>query len=189
MSKAQQHANTIQISALAKRYGLSRSTLLHYHKIGLLIPSQRGENGYRFYTASDCQRLEQIVMYREAGLSLGDIKALVHQQQPRPVRVLEQRLAQIHQEIQHLRKQQQLIVALLGEQPQHGEQAVLDKQAWVALLQKSGMSDDDMWQWHAHFEHSMPEQHEDFLVSLGIELEEIEQIRSHSRALIKRDDQ
>ena len=34
---------------LARRYALSRSTLLYYHRIGLLVPSGRSAANYRVY--------------------------------------------------------------------------------------------------------------------------------------------
>jgi len=35
------------ITELARKHGLSRSTLLYYDRIGLLTPSGRSEAGYR----------------------------------------------------------------------------------------------------------------------------------------------
>lgn len=51
---------TFRITELGKRFGLSRSTLLYYDRIGLLQPSGRTEAGYREYTRSDADRLERI---------------------------------------------------------------------------------------------------------------------------------
>ena len=56
-----------RISQLAEQFGLSRSTLLYYDRIGLLSPSARSEAGYRQYSAADRGRLESICSLRRAG--------------------------------------------------------------------------------------------------------------------------
>jgi len=38
------------VGRLARRFGLSRSALLYYHRIGLLVPSMGGDGRYRRYT-------------------------------------------------------------------------------------------------------------------------------------------
>jgi len=45
-----------RIRELAGLFGLSRSTLLYYDRIGLLSPSARSESGYRLYSAADRER-------------------------------------------------------------------------------------------------------------------------------------
>ncbi len=42
----------ITIGRLARRFGLSRSTLLYYDSIGLLSPSTRSAKDYRLYLQS-----------------------------------------------------------------------------------------------------------------------------------------
>ena len=172
---------TYRITALAKLFGLSRSTLLHYDRIGLLKPSGREGNGYRVYTQADRERLAQISGYRQAGLSLSDIADLLAGQVSPSTQVLEQRLMQINAEIQDLRRQQQLVLKLLGADSELRQHRVMDKTQWVQLLRDSGMGDADMERWHIEFERAMPEQHQDFLESLGIASPEIDRIRAWSR--------
>ena len=50
------------IGQLVKRYGLSRSTLLYYDRIGLLSASARSDANYRLYTDKDLQRMSQIAL-------------------------------------------------------------------------------------------------------------------------------
>jgi DNA-binding transcriptional MerR regulator len=48
---------------------------LHYYdEIGLLVPTGRTDAGYRLYTDEDLLRLQQILIGRELGLSLEDIR-------------------------------------------------------------------------------------------------------------------
>jgi DNA-binding transcriptional MerR regulator len=57
------------ISELGRRFGLSRSTLLYYDRIGLLRPSGRSGADYRQYSEDDVQRMERICLFRGSGLS------------------------------------------------------------------------------------------------------------------------
>ena len=63
----------MKISEFAKRSGVTIKTLLHYEKIGLLIPSSRNENGYRVYLEEDFLKLQQITTLKYIGLSLKEI--------------------------------------------------------------------------------------------------------------------
>lgn len=65
------------VNQLAKTSGVSRRTLHYYDEIGLLKPAYTGENGYRFYDDSSLLALQQILFYRELGLPLGEIKAIL----------------------------------------------------------------------------------------------------------------
>ncbi|GAB4201782.1 MAG: MerR family transcriptional regulator [Wenzhouxiangellaceae bacterium] len=169
------------ISAVASRFGLSRSTLLHYDQIGLLKPALRDANGYRRYSGNDCQRLQRIVDYRKAGLSLDHIAQLLDGPNNTRTVLLEQRLQQINRDIAALRQQQQHLVRLLDKDSLLRQTRIMTKQRWTQLLRDSGLSDEDMRQWHIQFEHSLPEQHQDFLESLGIDAAEIQRIRQWSR--------
>jgi len=70
--------NKMLISKLALMYGVSRSTLLYYDKIGLLVPSHDKDTGYRYYSEKDKETLELIIILRETGLSLKGIKEFLN---------------------------------------------------------------------------------------------------------------
>ncbi|MCM2275174.1 MAG: MerR family transcriptional regulator [Candidatus Didemnitutus sp.] len=65
------------IRQLAAEFGLTRSTLLYYDRIGLLRPDYRTSSGYRLYNAADRARLAAICRYRMAGLPLARIATLL----------------------------------------------------------------------------------------------------------------
>lgn len=165
------------IGQLVKQFDLSRSTLLYYDKIGLLQPSARSAANYRLYTQDDLQRMAQISLYKEAGLSLEVIAQILDEQSNQPTAILEQRLNQLNTEINQLRQQQQLIIELLGKESLLRTARVMDKQQWVGILKASGMDEQAMKQWHIEFERGLPEAHQDFLESLGIGADEIKKIR------------
>lgn len=167
----------LTIGQLARRFGLSRSTLLYYDSIGLLSPSSRSPANYRLYSAADVARMERIDLYRRAGLRLEDIARILRSGDGARRRALETRLGTLHDEIGALRRQQRVILELLKDAGRLTRARCLDKERWVSILRAAGMSDDDMRRWHVEFERSSPEAHRDFLASLGIEDREIERIR------------
>lgn len=172
----------LTVGQLARRCGLSRTTLLYYDRLGLLKPSARSQSSYRLYAAKDVERLEQICTFRRAGLSLAAIRRVL---QPRSqsalVHTLEQRLHELNTEIEKLRDQQRLIVGILQNGAYQRFIGVMNKERWKSLLRASGFSDEDMSRWHAGFERIAPDQHQEFLKFLCIPDEEITAIRQRSR--------
>jgi MerR family transcriptional regulator, thiopeptide resistance regulator len=59
---------------VARLAGVSVRALHHYDAIGLLVPQIRTAAGYRVYTDADLLRLQQILIGRELGLSLEEIR-------------------------------------------------------------------------------------------------------------------
>lgn len=167
------------VSQLGRCFGLSRSALLYYDRIGLLKPSGRTRAGYRCYTEADRLRLERICGFRRAGLSLAEIRTLLASAQPAAA-ILERRFHEIGAAIRGLRAQQEILSRMLT-----GIAAavppVMNRELWVAMLRAAGMDDRAMAYWHAEFERRAPEAHRDFLRSLGIAEGEVTEIRRWSR--------
>jgi MerR family transcriptional regulator, thiopeptide resistance regulator len=67
-------SRTFQVKGVARHAGVSVRTLHHYDSIGLLVPEIRTAAGYRVYTDADLLRLQQILIGRELGLSLEEIR-------------------------------------------------------------------------------------------------------------------
>ena len=65
---------TYQVKEVACIAGVSVRALHHYDELGLLTPSGRTEAGYRLYGDDDLLRLQQILIGRELGMSLEEIK-------------------------------------------------------------------------------------------------------------------
>ena len=57
--------------------GISVRTLHYYDEIGLLKPAIRSESSYRFYWEAELLRLQQILFYRELGISLREIREIL----------------------------------------------------------------------------------------------------------------
>ena len=65
------------IHELAELAGVSTRTLRWYDQIGLLRPHRIGENGYRYYSGDEVDRLQQILFYRAIGVELAQIRNLL----------------------------------------------------------------------------------------------------------------
>lgn len=65
------------IQKLAKIAGVSTRTLRYYDEIGVLKPARINSSGYRIYGKEEVSRLQQILFYRELGVSLLDIKNIM----------------------------------------------------------------------------------------------------------------
>lgn len=68
---------TYTVKQLAGLADVTPLTLRYYDHIGLLRPSSVGENGYRYYDGTAALRLQQILFYRELGLSLEEIQRVL----------------------------------------------------------------------------------------------------------------
>jgi DNA-binding transcriptional MerR regulator len=166
-----------RITQLARQFGLSRSTLLYYDRIGLLSPSGRSEAGYRLYAPVDRDRLAAICSFRQAGLGIEDIAAILTADGDSTAAVLRQRLVAVGEEIHALQTKQRLLAGMLRLQGQGGPIGAVDKEMFIELLRAAGMNDDAMRQLHIEFERRAPEAHHAFLLSLGISEQEAQVIQ------------
>jgi DNA-binding transcriptional MerR regulator/effector-binding domain-containing protein len=66
--------NKILIGDVSRYFNISKQTLIHYDRIGLLHPSATEENGYRYYTFEDIDKLDVILSLKDAGLQLKEIR-------------------------------------------------------------------------------------------------------------------
>ncbi len=102
----------LTIGELERESGVSKRSLRHYDEIGLLIPSQRTDAGYRLYSREDLRRLHSILLYRSLGFGLEKIADILAvnpadsmislREQLRLVTEHKQRLAAIEAKLQQL---------------------------------------------------------------------------------------
>lgn len=170
------------IGRLARRFGLSRSALLYYDRIGLLRAPARSGAGYRRYGDEAARRLELIRVYRGAGVPLSAIRKILDGPREGAAAVLEQRLVALQEELSRVRAQQDVIVRILGRPELARRYRGLDREGWTALLRAVGLDEAAMLRWHRAFERAAPEAHQDFLESIRIPAADIQRIRRASRA-------
>lgn len=65
------------VKEVSELSGVTIKTLHHYHKIGLLLPAEISEAGYRLYGSNELKRLQHILFYRELDFPLEQIKILM----------------------------------------------------------------------------------------------------------------
>ncbi|MGX2993242.1 MerR family transcriptional regulator [Streptomyces sp. JNUCC 64] len=70
-------AEGLTVGQVSARLGVTVRALHHWDGIGLARPSLRTAAGYRLYTAADLDRLHRVVVYRETGLGLDGIRAVL----------------------------------------------------------------------------------------------------------------
>lgn len=169
------------VSRLARRCGLSRTTLLYYEAQGLLRKPPRTGGNYRAYTEQDLERVQHIGVLRKVGLSVADIRSLLNRQGGAAAAILERRLVAIDAEVEALRDHQRAILRLLQRSHRFGRQQMMTKDKWVSIMRAAGFKDADMDRWHAEFEKNAPQEHQEFLEFLHIGGEEITKIREWSR--------
>lgn len=92
------------IKQLADMAGISRRALHHYDEIGLLKPSEQGQNRYRYYNEEAVLRLQQILFYREIGLSLKEIKVVLSQPDFDVLQALETHRDELQKRVERLNR-------------------------------------------------------------------------------------
>jgi DNA-binding transcriptional MerR regulator len=168
------------VMRLARSCNLSRSTVLYYESIGLLKRPARTSGNYRSYSERDLDRLRRICIYRDAGLTLADIRSLLDVRTNDASEVLRRRFVEIGEGIERLREHQRAIARLLRGTDQLRRNHVVTKEKWVSIMRAAGFSEDDMRRWHKEFEKSAPQEHQEFLEFLHIPSGEIQSIRHWS---------
>ena len=74
-------SGALTIGELAHRFGLATHVLRHWESMGLLAPG-RDRGGQRRYGAADLVRVALILMGKEAGFGLGELRELLATDNP-----------------------------------------------------------------------------------------------------------
>ena len=92
----------LNVKQLSRMAGITPRTLRYYDQIGLLKPTQVGDNGYRFYAEESLLRLQQILLYRQLDLPLEDIQKIMGRRDFDVLGALESHKAELHKRITQL---------------------------------------------------------------------------------------
>ncbi|MDR1771080.1 MAG: MerR family transcriptional regulator [Hungatella sp.] len=122
------------INKLAKLAGVSTRTLRYYDELGLLSPARVSSNGYRIYGQKEIDRLQQILFYRELGVSLEEIRNILASKDFDGLLALESHLSALLAR----RKQLNLLVANVEKtiKTMKGEMIMSDQEKFEGFLQK-----------------------------------------------------
>lgn len=69
--------NKMRIGELADQAGVTPRTIRYYEDLGLLGPSEREGQGFRYYTETELTRLKKIDHLKQMGLSLEEIGEVI----------------------------------------------------------------------------------------------------------------
>lgn len=103
----------MMVAQVSKRTGVSVRTLHHYDQIGLLKPTEVTESGYRMYDDTALDKLYMILVYRELGLSLGEIGSILDAPDYDRNQVLEHQIKLMRRRIEKLQNRVALANGML----------------------------------------------------------------------------
>jgi DNA-binding transcriptional MerR regulator len=110
------------VGDVSRLAGVSIRTLHHYDQIGLLRPNGRSEAGYRLYAHGDLVRLQEIVVWRQLGFSLAEIRELLDDPRHDRVTALRRQRALVAHELERLGATARALDAALAAHRQGTEQ-------------------------------------------------------------------
>ena len=122
--------HTYTIGELADLAGVSIRTLHYYDQIGLLKPSFRGANDYRFYEYEDLLKLQQILFFRELDMPLKKIKHLLDDPEINRVDLLNQHHQNLEKQIKRLKKLQTTITKTVQKLEKENKMPLTDKELY-----------------------------------------------------------
>lgn len=93
----------LTVGQTAARLAVTVRTLHHWDEIGLAPASLRTDAGYRLYTATDIERLHRVIVYREIGLGLDQIRAVLDEPDVEPLAALRTQRDDVSQHLDRLR--------------------------------------------------------------------------------------
>jgi DNA-binding transcriptional MerR regulator len=98
----------LKIGELSKQTQIAVGLLRYYESLGLLLPTQRGNSGYRYYAAESVEQVHFIQKAQALGFSLPEIQHILGVRVLGPSRnlvvkqLLDQKIAGLNDEIQRL---------------------------------------------------------------------------------------
>lgn len=132
-----------RVNEMSKLTGVSVRMLHHYDEIGLLKPSLRTANNYRWYAPEDLAKLQQIVALRFFGLSLNQIKALFGRQHSLSDHLKAQEVI-LKKQLAHLEQAVTVLSRINNNMPIEGP---LDWQDFITLIERYRMNTELKHEW------------------------------------------
>ena len=143
-----------KIKELAKISGVTVRALHYYDEIGLLKPSAKGLNNYRYYEEPQLLKLQQIMFFKELGFSLNDVQKLLSQNDFDSIGALNAHrknleneierknnlIITVDQTIEHLKGKQ----LMKNEELYHGFDSARQKEYEEYLVQSRGLAAEEL---------------------------------------------
>ena len=84
--------------------GISVRALHHWDETGLVHPSRRSAAGYRLYCEADIMRIQQVLVYRQTGMNLADIKTVLDEPETDAMTHLRRQRELVQGQVSHLQQ-------------------------------------------------------------------------------------
>lgn len=97
---------------ISKKIGVSKRTLQYYDDEGLLSLA-RTEQNHRVYDQATMQRIWEILIYKEMGFELRDIKIILDQSKQEQLDELQQYMHKLEKRIENLKVQEEFIIRMM----------------------------------------------------------------------------
>ncbi len=106
----------LSVNEVCKIANISRKTLFYYDKIGLLLPKKRiGSQHTKMYDKTAIYKLQQIQMYKNAGLLLREIKEILNDSKEHTYKQLQKANVRLTKELEKIKIQKENLKKLLQE--------------------------------------------------------------------------
>lgn len=123
------------VKELARLTGLTPRTLRYYDAIGLLSPARNRDNDYRLYGGAEVDRLQEILLYREMGLPLEEIRRILDAPDHNRTDALRGHLDRL---LEKRRRVEELIQSVRRTlESTEGDMTMQDKEKFEALKQQA----------------------------------------------------
>lgn len=76
------HNKYMTTGEFARRMGVTKNTLFHYDNIGLFLPEIVDTNDYRYYSIYQMEVFDTIIILKEMGMPLNEIKEFMDHRSP-----------------------------------------------------------------------------------------------------------
>ena len=128
-----------RIGQLATAVGLTVRTLHHYDAIGLLPASGRTEAGHRLYSAADVRRLYQILVLKQLGLGLHQVRTALEGGNASLEAVISRHLQEVERQIElyaALRGQLRLALSALRQAQEPSTEVLIQVMDRMTMLER-----------------------------------------------------
>lgn len=101
-----------QTNEVSKLAGISRRTLQYYDDEGVLL-TKRSEHNYRIYDEEDLEKIWRLMIYKELGFDLKEIKELLTMSETLQTAWLQKQLDKYENNLQKIKEKMNFILLIL----------------------------------------------------------------------------
>lgn len=125
--------NSFNAQAFADYFGISKDTLLYYDRIGLFGPDHIADNGYRVYTPSQIEPFWALLVLRNSGVPIKDLREYFDHPSPEHLKtIVNERIDAVDAEVRRLQqtrlhlKELHMVICEINKADHIGDQVVFE---------------------------------------------------------------